>query len=251
MVKIADQDLAFFIYYEDELAGVCVILPDINPLLKRLNGRIGLPGLLKFLLYRREITGLRGLLFGVKEKYRQLGLPLLAFRHLYEAGEEERNISLSGAGMDPGGQRVDQLPGGGSRRQNTQKIQPAEKVVLIITGESTVVETEVCTCLAEHRVPIIAFVWRPEEMSLPVTQMAQRTGTRAIFDCIHAGDGGAPFRLTKSRRRLPGQGYQDFRPCLAGSVSGAVAQGDRGPKHLGRMPSPVFPGRIPLSFSRD
>jgi hypothetical protein len=84
MVQIADQDLAFFIYYEGEPAGVCVILPDINPLLKRLNGRIGLPGLLKFLLYRRKITGLRGLLFGVKEKYRQLGLPLLAFRHLYE-----------------------------------------------------------------------------------------------------------------------------------------------------------------------
>jgi hypothetical protein len=84
MVQIADQDLAFFIYYEDEPAGVCVILPDINPLLKRLNGRIGLPGLLKFFLYRREINGLRGLLFGVKEKYRQLGLPLLAFRHLYE-----------------------------------------------------------------------------------------------------------------------------------------------------------------------
>jgi hypothetical protein len=84
MVQIADQDLAFFIYYEGEPAGVCVILPDINPLLKRLNGRIGLSGLLKFLLYRRKITGLRGLLFGVKEKYRQLGLPLLAFRHLYE-----------------------------------------------------------------------------------------------------------------------------------------------------------------------
>ena len=84
MIKIADPDLAFFIYYEDEPAGVCVILPDINPLLKRLNGRIGLSGLLKFLLYQREITGLRGLLFGVKEKYRQLGLPLLAFRHLFE-----------------------------------------------------------------------------------------------------------------------------------------------------------------------
>ena len=64
---------------------MCVVLPDINPLLKRLNGRIGLPGLLKFLLYRREITGLRAMLFGVKEKYRQLGFPLLAFRHLYEA----------------------------------------------------------------------------------------------------------------------------------------------------------------------
>jgi len=61
-----------------------VVLPDINPLLKRLNGRIGLQGLLKVLIYRREITGLRGLLFGIKEKYRQLGLPILAFRHLYE-----------------------------------------------------------------------------------------------------------------------------------------------------------------------
>ena len=84
VMKFADPDLAFFIYYEDEPAGVCVILPDINPLLKRLNGRIGLPGLLKILLYRREITGLRGLIFGIKEKYRQLGLPILAFHHLYE-----------------------------------------------------------------------------------------------------------------------------------------------------------------------
>ena len=36
--------------------------------------------------------------------------------------------------------------------------------------------------MAEHRVPIIAFVWRPEEMIPPVTQMAHRTGSRAIFD---------------------------------------------------------------------
>jgi malonyl CoA-acyl carrier protein transacylase len=36
--------------------------------------------------------------------------------------------------------------------------------------------------LAEHRVPIIAFVWRPQEMLPPVTQMANRTGSRAIFD---------------------------------------------------------------------
>jgi len=84
MMEIADPDLAFFIYYQDDPAGVCVILPDINPLLKRFNGRIGLSGLLKYLLYRREITGLRGLLFGIKEKYRQLGLPLVVFRHLYE-----------------------------------------------------------------------------------------------------------------------------------------------------------------------
>jgi len=35
---------------------------------------------------------------------------------------------------------------------------------------------------AEEQVPIIAFVWRPEEISRPVTRMAQRTGSRAVFD---------------------------------------------------------------------
>ena len=84
VMVFADPDLAFFIYYEDEPAAVCVIFPDINPLLKRLNGRIGLLGLLKVLLYRREITGLRCLMFGIKEKYRQLGVPMLVFHHIFE-----------------------------------------------------------------------------------------------------------------------------------------------------------------------
>jgi hypothetical protein len=84
VMTFADPDLAFFIYYEEEPAAFCVIFPDINPLLKRLNGRIGLLGLLKAFLYRREITGLRCLLFGIKEKYRQLGIPMLAFHHIFE-----------------------------------------------------------------------------------------------------------------------------------------------------------------------
>jgi len=84
VMKFVDPDMVFFIYYEDEPAAFCVIFPDINPLFRRLNGRIGLLGLLKFLMYRREIKGLRLLMFGVKEKFRQLGLPMLAFHHIYE-----------------------------------------------------------------------------------------------------------------------------------------------------------------------
>ncbi|MFO7714684.1 acyl-CoA N-acyltransferase [Desulfosarcina sp.] len=84
VMKFADPDMAFFIYYMDEPAAFCLVFPDLNPLLKRLNGRIGLLGALKFFLYRREINGLRLLMFGIKEKYRQLGLPMLAFHHLYE-----------------------------------------------------------------------------------------------------------------------------------------------------------------------
>jgi len=68
-----------------------VIFPDINPLLKRLNGRVGLQGLLKAIIYRKEIKGLRLLMFGIKEKYRQLGLPMLAFHHIYRIGREQKN----------------------------------------------------------------------------------------------------------------------------------------------------------------
>jgi len=49
--------------------------------------------------------------------------------------------------------------------------------------------------VAEHRAPIIAFVWRPEEIIQPVTQMAHRTGSRAIFD-------------------LSTLGVEALRPCL-------------------------------------
>jgi hypothetical protein len=61
---------------------VCLLLPDLNPLLKRLDGRLGLTGLLKRFLYRKEITGLRGLLLGVKEAYRQAGVPFVVLSHL-------------------------------------------------------------------------------------------------------------------------------------------------------------------------
>jgi len=92
VMTFADPDLVFFIYYDSDPAAVCVIFPDINPLLKRLNGRIGLLGLLKAILYRREIKGLRLLVFGIKEKYRQLGLPMLAFHHICEIVRKKKKF---------------------------------------------------------------------------------------------------------------------------------------------------------------
>jgi len=88
MVRIMDPDLFFFLYYDDEPVGVCIILPDVNPLLQRLNGKIGLLGLLKILLYRKEITKLRGLVMGFKRSHQKLGLPLVAFDHLNRVARE-------------------------------------------------------------------------------------------------------------------------------------------------------------------
>ncbi len=48
--------------------------------------------------------------------------------------------------------------------------------------------------MAEHRVSIIGFVWRPEEITPSVIQMAQRTGSRAVFDFSMMGvEGLLPF----------------------------------------------------------
>jgi hypothetical protein len=79
MLRFADLDLIFFIYHGDDPAGLVVILPDINPILKLFNGRIGPLGLLKYLLFGRRKHGWRGTVFGFKEQYRKIGLPLVAF----------------------------------------------------------------------------------------------------------------------------------------------------------------------------
>jgi len=129
VMTFADPDLAFFIYYEDEPAAVCVIFPDINPLLKRLNGRIGLLGPLKVLLYRREITGLRCLMFGIKDKYRQLESPCWPSTTSLRLCGKRKNTVLWNW-LDPGGQRVCQHPGRGGGRKTLQEISHIQEIPL-------------------------------------------------------------------------------------------------------------------------
>jgi hypothetical protein len=82
LVQVIEEQFVFFLYYEGEAVGVMMMLPDINPLLKRLNGRIGVRGLYHYLFHRNDIKGLRAILFGIKKPYQRLGLPLVAFNHL-------------------------------------------------------------------------------------------------------------------------------------------------------------------------
>src|SRR5271157_94791 len=89
MIRIADTDLILFVYYEGEPVGVTVVLPDIGPLLKRLNGKIGLLGIFKVLIYKHEIRGARALAMGFKKSHQGLGLPILAFDHLVKVWEKK------------------------------------------------------------------------------------------------------------------------------------------------------------------
>ena len=72
-------------YHNDEPAAGMVALPDMNPLLKRLNGKLGLSALWHWWQAREEIRGgYRIMLFGIKEEFRLLGLPLLLLDYMLE-----------------------------------------------------------------------------------------------------------------------------------------------------------------------
>lgn len=91
--RILDPDLVLFLLYHGEPVGICMIIPDINPVLKRLNGKIGLLGMLKAWRYRHEIKGLRAILFGIKHEYQKLGLPLVLFDHLNHVLREKKTYT--------------------------------------------------------------------------------------------------------------------------------------------------------------
>ncbi|MDR3639985.1 MAG: hypothetical protein P4L39_01530 [Humidesulfovibrio sp.] len=78
------EKLAFILSYAGEPAAIALLLPDVNPLLKRLDGSIGLSGIFKYLLYRHEIRGTRVVLFGITPEYRKRGLPFVLLDYLLE-----------------------------------------------------------------------------------------------------------------------------------------------------------------------
>ncbi|MGB9618524.1 MAG: acyl-CoA N-acyltransferase, partial [Desulfomonilaceae bacterium] len=86
--RFADEDLIFFIYFNEEPIGAALMVPDVNPLLKRFNGKIGILGPLKYLLFKKEIRGVRGLLLGIKRQYQDMGVP---FFLLYHALDRTKN----------------------------------------------------------------------------------------------------------------------------------------------------------------
>ncbi len=84
--KVADPHLIWFAFYKDDPAGVAITLPDYNHVFQKLNGKLGLIGIIKFLRYKRKIVGTRAIVFGFKQKYRRFGLPALLYHETMQAG---------------------------------------------------------------------------------------------------------------------------------------------------------------------
>ncbi|MGC4085312.1 MAG: hypothetical protein QM736_25120 [Vicinamibacterales bacterium] len=75
---IADPDIVLFAEMRGEPVGCAVSIPDVNQILKRMNGRLLPFGVIHFLRRRRIVNRARMLMLGVVPKVRRLGLyPLL------------------------------------------------------------------------------------------------------------------------------------------------------------------------------
>jgi hypothetical protein len=80
------SDLVLFGYWDDEPVGFSVSLPDYNEVLKRLNGRLGLLGLLKFFYFSKKIRTVRIMLLGVKHAFQKRGVEGLLYYETFKRG---------------------------------------------------------------------------------------------------------------------------------------------------------------------
>jgi hypothetical protein len=83
-----EPELVLFAEMNGEPVGVSVIVPDVNQLLKKLNGRLGPIGVIKALYYKRKINGARAIIFGFKKEYRNFGLNAVLFHDSVKKGIE-------------------------------------------------------------------------------------------------------------------------------------------------------------------
>jgi GNAT superfamily N-acetyltransferase len=70
-----------------ETAGFALALPDYNVALKKVDGRLGPLGLLKFFYYSRKIKTIRVLLLGVKVEHRKRGIETLLYLEIFRRGQ--------------------------------------------------------------------------------------------------------------------------------------------------------------------
>jgi hypothetical protein len=97
------EDFIWFVYHDDEPIAFLVMYPDVNQILKHLNGKMNLFAKLKYfyLLKRKTITRSRIVIMGVKPKYQRFGVESGIFWHLNEVmkkSPEYNEIELSWVG---------------------------------------------------------------------------------------------------------------------------------------------------------
>jgi hypothetical protein len=92
--RILEDNLVFFLFYDGEPTGIAMMLPDINPFLKKADGRMTIISAIKFLLRRRLTMGLRAAMAGVKKQFHGLGVPLVIYHYMNRVFRSNQNVKF-------------------------------------------------------------------------------------------------------------------------------------------------------------
>ncbi len=68
------EETSLLAYYDDTPVGMYIALPDINQIIKQLDGKLGIKGILKLIFGRKKITRSRAFIIGVNEQPRNTGI---------------------------------------------------------------------------------------------------------------------------------------------------------------------------------
>jgi GNAT superfamily N-acetyltransferase len=110
-----DPAITLFVEIEGKLVGAAFALPDMNVALKAARGRLLPFGIFRLLAARKDIHLVRVLSMGVHEDYRNRGIDLAMYYHLYKNGVpkgyfaaemswvEEDNVSMNNTALKLGG----------------------------------------------------------------------------------------------------------------------------------------------------
>lgn len=79
---LIDPDLVLFVEKQGETIGAALGMPNLNPAIRKMNGRLLPFGLIKFLFYRNRIDLARILILGVVPKFQGRGLDALLYHEI-------------------------------------------------------------------------------------------------------------------------------------------------------------------------
>lgn len=100
---IIDEKLIWFAYFNDKPIAFFVLFPDLNQILKHLNGRMHLWNMIRFLYYKttHKMTRMRAVVGGVHPTYQNSGVESAIFFQLYQVFKKKpwyKELELSWVG---------------------------------------------------------------------------------------------------------------------------------------------------------
>lgn len=100
---VLDPEMIWFAYHDGTPIALFVMIPDINQILQKLNGKLNFINILKFLYYKQKkmMTRTRILIMGVSPKYQKSGIESAIFWHqdkLMKHKPQYKQVELSWAG---------------------------------------------------------------------------------------------------------------------------------------------------------